>query len=388
MKILHAIADLDRSKGGPAVACLGLAELMARNGHRVRVVATDRGFASEERDLAPGVEIEVFPGSWPAFFGTSWPLRKRLADAVREADVVHLHSLYLFHDWVCAHYCWRHGKPYIIEPHGTLDPYIYARHRWRKSVVDVLFQNRVLERAAGLHYTAAEEWRLARTRARNLRGAIVPIGIDLRQFDALPPRSALRDRFPAAGDRKVVLFLGRLSRKKGVDIVIEAFAEVARERDDIVLIIAGPDDGVRQEAEALIRERGLLARSLVPGMLGGRDKLALLAGSYVFLLPSQSENFGISVVEAAACAIPVVISEQVNIWRDFSDAKAGLTAPPNAQAFAAHLRYLLDNPAAATELGRRGAALVRSRFDWNALGRDYEAMYAQAARDGRLPVLE
>ncbi|HMK68833.1 MAG TPA: glycosyltransferase, partial [Stellaceae bacterium] len=222
MRILHVIADLDRSKGGPAVACLGFAGLMARRGHQVRVVATDRGFAPEERERLPGVEIEVFPASWPAFFGTSWPLKARLAQAVREADVVHLHSLYLFHDWACARYCWRYDKPYIVEPHGTLDPYIYSRHRWRKAFVDALFQNRVLRRAAGLHYTAAEEWRLARAHAQNLRGAIIPIGVDLREFDVLPARSALRDRFPGVGDRKVVLFLGRLSRKKGVDVVIEA----------------------------------------------------------------------------------------------------------------------------------------------------------------------
>ncbi|HYC14750.1 MAG TPA: glycosyltransferase, partial [Stellaceae bacterium] len=120
MRILHVIADLDRSKGGPAVACLGFAGLMARRGHQVRVVATDRGFATGERDRFPGVEIEVFPVSSPAFFRASWSLKARLPQAVREADVVHLHSLYLFHDWACARSCWRYDKPYIVEPHGTL----------------------------------------------------------------------------------------------------------------------------------------------------------------------------------------------------------------------------------------------------------------------------
>jgi len=388
MRILHALADLDRRKGGPAVACLGLAEVMAHRGHEVRIVATDRGFAPGEMARTPGVEIEVYPGSWPAFFGTSWGLRRRLAEVVREADVVHLHSLYLFHDWVCAHYCWCHDRPYIVEPHGTLDPYIYDRHRWRKSVVDILFQNRVLRRAAGLHYTAEDEWRLARARARNSRGAIIPIGVDLEELERLPSRSALRALYPKIGDRKVVLFLGRLSRKKGVDVVIEAFAEAARGRDDLFLLIAGPDDGVRSDAEALIRERDLTKRALLTGMIAGEEKRAVLAGSDVFLLPSQSENFGLSVVEAAACGIPVVISDRVNIWREIREAGAGLTAPPTAADFTTHLRYLISHPEAAAEMGRRGGALVRARFSWQGLAAEYEGMYARAACEKLLPVLE
>src|SRR5262249_41902516 len=158
------------------------------------------------------------------------------------------------HDWAAAHYCWRHGKPYIVRPHGTLDPYIYRRHRARKAVAEALFQNRVLQRAAGLHYTAADEWTLARPYARNTRGCIIPIGVDLSSLDDLPARAALRERYPEIGDRKVVLFLGRLSFKKGVDILVNAFADVARHRSDVFLIIAGPDEGIRAQAERLIAQ--------------------------------------------------------------------------------------------------------------------------------------
>lgn len=353
----------------------------------MRIVTTDRGYGPDPVDGEDGVAIEALPGSWPSFFGTSWAMRRGLAEAIPEVDVVHLHSLYLFHDWVAGHYCRRQGKPYIVRPHGTLDPFIVRRHRWRKAVAGALFQNAVLRHAAGLHYTAREEWQLARPHARNARGCIVPIGIDLEPFADLPPRAALRARYPEIGDRKVVLFLGRLSFKKGVDVVVAAFAEVARERDDVFLVVAGPDDGVQAAAEASIAEHGLAQRSLFTGMVSGEDKRIVLAGSDVFVLPSQSENFGIAVVEAAACGIPVVISDRVNLWTDFRDAEAGLTAPPAVPDFAAHLRYLLGNPAAAAQLGRRGAELARRRFSWDALGADYEEMYATAARDKMLPEL-
>ena len=387
MRILHVIADLDARKGGPAAACLGLARLMARRGHDVRIVTTDRGFGSGEGSNTDGVDIEALPGSWPAFFGASWPMARRLRELIASVDVIHLHALYLFHDWVAARYSWSLGKPYVLMPHGALDPFIYRRHRWRKYIVEVAFQKEVSRRAAGLHYTTAEEWQLARPHAHNSRGCILSIGADLDVFEHLPPRSALRARYPIIGDRKVMLFLGRLNYKKGVDILIEAFARVARERDDIFLVLAGPDDGVRDRAEALISRLGIAERSLFTGMVSGEEKRIVLAGADVFLLPSQSENFGLTVVEAAACRTPIVLSERVNIWREFRDAEAALTAPPTVSEFAERLNLLLENPGDATKMGHRAAQFARSRFSWDSLGSQYEAMYSTVWRDGTLPQL-
>jgi glycosyltransferase involved in cell wall biosynthesis len=387
VKILHVIADLDVRKGGPTAACLGIAGLMARLGHQVRIIATDRGFTLQRLDYPAGVEIEALPASWPAFFATSWPLRRRLREIIPTVDVVHLHSLYLFHDWAAGRYCQCFDKPYIVRPHGSLDPYIYRRHRWRKAVTELLFQESVLRRAAGLHYTTVEEWELARRHALNSRGSIIPIGVDLDGYERLPPRTALRSRYPAIGNRKVVLFLGRLSFKKGVDVAIEAFAEAARERDDVFLIISGPDEGVKGEARVRLARHHLAEKCCFTGMVDGEEKRRILSGSDIFVLPSQSENFGISVIEAAACGIPVVISDRVNLRRDFLAAEAGLAAPPSAREFARHLKFLLENPSVAAELGRRGAELVRHRFTWDALGAQYEAMYATAARDRLLPQL-
>ncbi len=393
MRILHVVANLDREAGGPAVACLGAARLMARRGHAVRIVTTARGLAAADRAASGPVagggrlDIEAFPLGWPAFFGTSWPLRRRLREVVPESDVVHLHSLYLFHDWAAGAWCRRFGKPYIVRLHGTLDPYIRGRRRLRKAIAGLAFQNAVLERAAGLHYTTAEEWALALPAARNRRGAIVANGVDLDEYDALPDRAALRARYPAIGGRTVILFLGRLHEKKGLDVAIGAVARLLGGGADVFLILAGPDDGMRGSAEAWIAEAGLGGRVLFTGMVAGATKRELYAGSDIFILPSRSENFGIAVIEAAACGLPVVISDRVNLCTAFGAADAGLVAPATVGAFAAQLRQLLDEPDAARAMAARGAALVRRRFTWDALGADYETMYRTAARDGVLPVL-
>ncbi|MGE5538426.1 MAG: glycosyltransferase [Gemmatimonas sp.] len=385
MKILHVIADLDPRHGGPTAACAGLAATMARRGHSVRILTTDRGFSPPA--AVPNLAVEAVPGSWPAFFGTSWALQRRLADIVPSVDVVHVHSLYLFHDWAAGRTCRRHRVPYIVRPHGTLDPFLHRRHRWRKAIVEALFQNRMLRGAAGLHYTTTEEWKLAAPFARNARGAIVPNAVDLAEFDRLPPRTALRSRYPAIGDRTVVLFLGRLNFKKGVDTAVAAFAAATRGRDDLFLILAGPDDGMAATAKALIAEFGIGDRVLFTGLVGGEDKRVLLAGSDLFMLPSMSENFGIAVVEAAACGLPVILSDRINLWREFADAGAALVGPPSASFFADAIRRLAGDRAMAMEMGRRGGDLVRRRYAWDAVGDACEAMYAEAIRTGVLPVL-
>jgi glycosyltransferase involved in cell wall biosynthesis len=384
LRILHVAADLDPTNGGVTPACLGAARLMAARGHEVTIAASDRG---QPRHDAGAVRLEILPTSWPAALQISWPLRRRLRALIPAADVVHLHSLYLFHDFVAPGLCRRCGVPYIVWPHGALDPYIWRRHRGRKRVAEALFQNRVLRHAAGLHYTAAEEAELARPAAHNPRGVVLPVGVDLAQFSDLPPRTAFRERHPAIGERRIVLFLGRLNFKKGLDILVKAFATIAPRFADAVLVIAGPDDGMRAALEALVAAAGLGDRCFFLGMVTGEEKRMVLGASDIFALPSWSENFGIAVVEAAACGIPVVISRHVNLWREFAAAEACLAGPPEMAAVAAALAQLLADPQGAAAMGARGAALVRRRFVWEALGEDYERMYRIAARDRALPVL-
>jgi glycosyltransferase involved in cell wall biosynthesis len=380
MRILHVIADLARERGGPAEACVQLARGLAELGHEVEVLATDRGESEGGtpwwKEIVDGtrLDIRLYPLQFPRFFATSFPLARALAKAVPAADVVHLHSLYLFHDLVTGLHCRRFGIPYIVRPHGTLDPYIHRRHRGRKLAVEFLFQNRVLERAAAIHYTTEEEMRLAAPHARNAKGFVVPIGLDLDFYAPRPPE-AFRARWREIGNRRIVLFLGRLHPKKGLDILAQAFADVARGRDDLHLVIAGPDDGARAPTEVLLAKLGATGRVTFTGMLRGEEKLAAFGAADVFVLPSRSENFGIAVVEAMACGLPVVVSDCVNIWREVVDAGAAVAVPCDPSALARALAGLLDDDPRRIEMGRKGAVFARERYDRRRVAAELEAAY-------------
>lgn len=361
-----------------------MARATAGLGHEVSIYTTDREMDAEERRGPParrigGVDLHVYPQHAPTLVAASIPLARALDTAVPRADVVHLHSLYLFHTWYTARLCRRHGVPYLLRPHGTLDPFLWRRHRGRKAVLEALFQNRVLREAAAIHYTAEEEMRLAAPYAQGAPGVVVPNGLDLAEYAALPERGAFRAQHPEIGSRRIVLFLSRLNFKKGLDLLIPAFARVALSHDDLHLVIAGPDDGQLAAARGWVAEHGIGGRTTFVGMLDHAGKLACFRDAAMFALPSYSENFGIAIVEAMACGLPVAISDRVNIWREIETAGAGLVSPPTIDDVERQIDRLAVDPAAAAAMGERGQRLVTERFTWSKIARELESVYRTLA---------
>ncbi len=390
MKILHVIANLAPRYGGPAKACVAMAQAVARLGHQVSIYTTNQDGPGElaaplDRPVRQeGVEIHYFPIQPPRFWGTSWPLARSLVRSLGDFDLCHIHSLYLFHDLVAGHYCRKYGVPYLVRPHGTLDPYLYQRHRWRKTIMEAWFEQRNIRRAAAVHFTSEEEMRLAGPYIGDTAGVVVPLGVDLREFQNLPAPGRLRERFPEIGSRQIILFLGRINFKKGLDLLVQALAQVVRRRRDVHLVVAGPDnDGWGVRVRDWLQAAGLAAHATFTGMLLGEEKLAALRDARIFVLPSYSENFGLAVVEAMACGLPVVISDQVNIWREVEAAGAGLVGPCEATRLAAHLERLLADPGLGAEMGRRGKELVARRFQWDGIALALQDLYARLIAKGR-----
>ncbi len=376
MRILHVIGDLAPESGGPAKAGFEMARAVARRGHEVAIYATDFGQPPDlpRERLRDGVRIRLFPLQAPRIWLASWPMRRALAEDLPGYDVVHLHSLYLFHDWAVHQLARRHRKPYLLRPHGTLDPYIFKRRRLKKVLFDRWFQDRLLAEAAAIHYTAEEEMRLAAPYVHGAPGVVIPNGLDPAEYARLPARGSFRSRHPEIGSRRILLFLGRINFKKGLDILAGAVGRL--KRDDLHLVIAGPDGGYLAETRGFVEAAGIAPRTSFVGMLQGEDKLAAFADATLFVLPSYSENFGIAVIEALACGVPVLISDRVNIWREVVTDGAGAAAPPDIEAFAERLGAMLDDPGNLVRMGQAGLAAVARRYDWANIAERLEAVYA------------
>jgi len=382
MKILHVIGWLAPRYGGPPKACLEMARAEARLGHEVSIYttnvdgSTEMNVPTDSPVIEDGVEVRYFPVQPPRFWAFSLPLAKALRQTVREYDLLHIHSLYLFHSAAAGHYCREYDVPYLLRPHGTLDPFIFERHRLRKTVVELAFERKNIKRAAAMHFTTEEEKRLAEPYTFGTPGIVVPLGLDLGEYEDLPASGEFKSRYPETGGKKVILFFGRINFKKGLNILARAYSMVARSRDDVHLVIAGPDnEGYGEEVRGWLNDTGILERVTFTGMLLGLDKLAVMRDAEMFVLPSYSENFGISVVEAMACGVPVVISDKVNIWREVEMSGAGKITPCDAERFAKTMMELLDEPGEAKRMGENGKALVEERFQWSTVAIALEAAY-------------
>lgn len=371
--------------GGPPKVAQELCRELVHMGHEVTIYTTNLDGSNQRLDVPvdqpirgeDGVVRWYFATQRSGLYGVSMSLICAMRRNIRSFDVVHIHTLYRFTSTVAAHYCRRDGIPYILRPHGTLDPFLFHRHRFRKRVYEALFENRNLENAAAVHFTADEEMRLAQSLGLRFRGVVVPLGIDPK----LPiNRDRLREQFagdwPETSGKKVILFLSRLNFKKGLDLLSKAFGAVARTRSDVHLFLAGPDDeGYGKKVRQWLNDERVLDRVTFAGMLEGERKDAAIAAADIFVLPSYTENFGIAIAEALAAGLPVIISNKVNIWCEVSDAHAGLVVNCDADELARAISTLLDNCELRQDLGAAGRQLVAEKFTWPSVAAKMTAVY-------------
>lgn len=392
MNVLHVIPSLSPKHGGPSVALPLMAQSLAHAGVAVDVATTD--------DDGPGRRVAVPLGQRLAregygvfhfakqteFYKVSWPLRRWLRAHVADYDVVHIHALFSFTSTAAAGMAHRRGVPYVVRPLGVLNRWGRQNRRpLLKSLSFRCLEGPLLRRAAAVHYTSRQEQREAEEAGVRTRGVLIPLGIDLRPFERLPDQGVFLARFPLAKDRPLVLFLSRLDPKKGLDLLLPAFAEVRRRQTKALLVIAGGGEeaGAARERE-LAKRLGIEAAVLWTGALDGELKRAALAAATVFVLPSYSENFGLALVEALAAGLPCVTSTEVGIAPDISTAQAGLVVPCKVAALTLALERLLADAGLARSLATAARHLARERFSLEAMGRRLKELYGELCPRARL----
>lgn len=371
MRVTHVVPYMHPNAGGPPVVVDRLCRRLAARGHRVRVVTTDALAGDDpgwERAFADGgYQLDVHPAKGNGPFAYSPGLAGALRAAVADSDLVHLHTVWTYPTLRAAWACRKLGVPYVVMPHGMLDPHSVRRKRVKKWLYAKFVEGPNLRRAAGLLCTHPEEDRLARESVSGLpRGWIVPLAADEPPAGRAELAEEFLTRHPALRGTQIVLFLGRLHPKKGLDLLLPAFAEVARRRPDARLVLVGPGAadyvaGLRAQAAA----RGAADRVAFLGPLGGREKWGALAAATVFALPSYQENFAITVVEAMSVGTPVLISKRINICTDIESRQAGVISTLDIPGVVDTLLTVLGSAEFAGSLGCNGERLVRQTYNWD-----------------------
>jgi glycosyltransferase involved in cell wall biosynthesis len=243
-----------------------------------------------EQRGAPVVYYNIWPVNRWAF---SAPLARALLREAQRYDVVHIHWLFNFSSWMAAVAARRARVPYVFQPNGKSDPNLMRRNARIKDAYIGLFGNYILRHAAAISYASAAEKRIACRSAPGIAAEVIPIGLDWKEYERLPERGAFRSTFPQLHGKRILLFLSRLSRQKGLDLLVRAFREVAPQFPDVHLVLAGPDgEGYGASVREWVANAGLADRVLFAGRVPDGLKLAAYVDADLFVLPSYAENFG------------------------------------------------------------------------------------------------
>lgn len=391
MKVLQVLVGAAARTGGPPAFVGDAAPELAKLSVGVRIVATDTalapwGWMQRQRrirpdEIHPGLarsDLRLFPARFPRRLAFSPALSRELEQTVSDFDIVHIHNLWQYPQFAAYRAAARAGVPYLVSLHGALDPYLRRRGRLRKAASMRLWQENLLEGAAAIHVTTDAERDLTSDVAASVPRAVVPCGIDSQQFASVPPAEGFRREHLGGFQGPVVLFFGRITDKKGVDVLIRAFARV-RASSESRLVIVGPDDsGLTPKLRRLVRSMGLPQEDVsFIGPVFGEERLGALGAADVWALSSHTENFGIAVVEAAAAGCAIVTSPKVNIAADLEAAGAGVVADDSPDAFAAGLLAVLGDELLRARI-REAAPRFAARYDWAVVAPQLADMYQAA----------
>jgi glycosyltransferase involved in cell wall biosynthesis len=381
MRVLHVIPSVAPWRGGPSVAIRAVARGLARQGLDTHVATTNDnqptlldvplGRPVDE----DGVTYHYFPRQ-TGFYICSLPFSTWLWRRAAEYDLIHIHTVFSYCSNAAAWIAYRKTIPYIIRPLGVLNRWGFENRRpVLKQMSFVLIEKRLLGRAAVVQYTTEQERDEATCLGFPHRPVVIPNPVEMTQTGS-EVRGQFRGQYPELADRRIVLFLSRIDPKKGLDLLLPAFREVLRQNPRVALVIAGEGEpSLVERLHRMASELGISNSILWTGFLGGARRAAAFADADIFVLPSYSENFGMAPVEAMGFGLPVVLTDQVGIHKEVSEARAGIVTPVSSEALASALILLLRDNDLRPEMGRNARRLAASRYSVEAVTNRLRDLY-------------
>jgi len=297
---------------------------------------------------------------------------------IHRFDVIHLHEYRTFQNLVVHHYAKKYAVPFVLQAHGTL-PRIMTKQRL-KWLYDVLFGYRLLRDASkviALSQMEAEQYRGMGVPEEKIE--VIPNGIDLSEYADLPPKGSFKKKFNIPDDKKIILYLGRIHKTKGIDFLVKAYAYLTKnlKYQNAVLVIAGPDDGFLAEVMSLVGSLGISDSVLFTGFMSSDDKLEALVDADVFVTPFFY-GFPMTFLEACATVTPI-ITTTLGDTLEWIDGNVGYVTPPKYSDSAKAILEIISDDELHEKFSRNCRETVKSKFSLEKVVDKLEQIYKEIA---------
>lgn len=380
MRILHVIAGLNENAGGTSEFVARICEELVLQGHSASILTLEDGKPASAvlraADLGVAVTFcRIFANRWRTL-SYSIEFARKIRTAVRMSDVIHLHGLWQWPCWKAAREAIRQRKPFIMQPHGFLEPERLKKSPIKKMIIGFLFERPHLSAAKRVIATAESEKKSIISYGVKTPIEIVPIGIDTSSIDKGCYDEKLLQRLGVPKGKKVLLYLSRLAPIKGLDMLAEAWLRLRRTHKNWHLLIVGADtQGYSEVIKSYYGQKITDGSVSLPGPVYGQDKFNLLKSVDVFVLPTRSENFSIAVQEALAAGLPVVCTKGAP-WQKIEEVGAGRWVDISVEGIANGLNELMDmKDRERIKMGENGASFIRAEFKWPEIGAKLLSIY-------------
>lgn len=383
MRVLQVFDVFSPHTNGTVKLLYQLAKFLGQRGHEVAIYCSDFKTDREYINSLGGVKVHPFR-SWLSLAGFRiMPGMVRQArEELKSFDIIHQHSYRNFANIVIHHYARKYDVPYVIDSHGSMPRVDKKRLKW---LFDVIVGNRIIKDSSRV--VAETEIGIAEYKEAGVeRSKVVllpPPPCDVDEFARLPPLGLFRKKFNTK-EKHIIMFLGRIHWVKGLDFLVESFHELAQHRNDVILVIVGPDDGYKSTLEGLIDKLNLSDRVIFTGFLGGGEKLAALVDASVVIQTSRYEQGAGAPIEAVLCNTPIIVTKNTGSGEDVSRMDAGyLVEFGNKGELREKIEYILNNPTEAKNKAQKAKTYIESNLSMAKKVEEYENLYASCIEESR-----
>lgn len=383
MRILHIVPSFAPcfSHGGVVNASYQIAKKQVENGHEVCVYTTDScdnrlKFKDNYNVDVDGIKVFYFKNLSNTFknrltIDTPVSAVNYIKKTVPDFDIIHIHE-HRHSLAIAAHrYAKKNSIPYVLQAHGSVLPFFQKEKL--KEVFDRLWGFDILYDASRVFaLTEVEKEQYLKMGVLEKRIEIVPLGINLNEYDNLPERGKFKSKYGIDSDDKLILFLGRIHEIKGLDLLVRSFSQI--DNDNVKLAIVGGDYGFKEELEKLIETLDLKDKVIFPGVLTGKDKIEALVDCNIFIMPSRYESFTTSGLEAMACFKPLILTENNHIHTWVKD-NSGMVCEFDDKELSDCIETLLNDESLCDKFGNNGRKLIEDKYNWNRVSKQIESIY-------------